>query len=163
MEIRETDIEQDFIHLLQYQKYTYRPDIRDKAALDQNFRAKFESLNRVTLTDSEYARLKKQIISNDVFDCAKHLREKNDIEREDGTPLNYTLVNIDNWCKNEFEVINQLRINTENSHHRYDVMILINGIPVVQIELKTLQISPRRAMAQIVVKWTPKAGQGFKL
>ena len=70
--------------------------------------------------------------------------------RDDGTPLNYTLVNIKDWCKNTFEVVNQLRINTDNSHHRYDVILLINGVPVVQIELKTLGISPRRAMEQIV-------------
>lgn len=150
MEVRESDIEQGLIKLLQYQNYTYRPDIRDKAALDQNFREKFQALNRVTLTDSEYDRLKTDIISSDVYEAADRLRKINHFEREDGTPLNYTLVNIDNWCKNEFEVINQLRINTENSHHRYDVIILINGIPVVQIELKTLQTSPRRAMAQIV-------------
>lgn len=62
----------------------------------------------------------------------------------------YTLVNIKDWCKNEFEVINQLRMNTQDSNHRYDVILLINGIPVVQIELKTLEISPRRAMQQIV-------------
>lgn len=59
-------------------------------------------------------------------------------------------MNIRDWCKNDFEVINQLFINTDNSHHRYDVILLINGLPVVQIELKTLQISPRRAMEQIV-------------
>jgi len=47
-------------------------------------------------------------------------------------------------------VVNQLRINTDNSHHRYDVMLLINGVPVVQIKLKTLGLSPRRAMQQIV-------------
>lgn len=59
-------------------------------------------------------------------------------------------MNIKDWCKNEFEVINQLRINTENSHHRYDVILLINGIPVVHIELKSLEVCPRRAMQQIV-------------
>jgi type I restriction enzyme R subunit len=64
--------------------------------------------------------------------------------------LYYTLVNIKDWCKNSFEVVNQLRINTDYSHHRYDVILLINGVPVVQIELKTLAISPRRAMQQIV-------------
>lgn len=78
------------------------------------------------------------------------MRQTNTFQREDGTPLHYTLVNIKDWCKNEFEVISQLRINTENSNHRYDVILLINGIPVVQIELKTLEISPRRAMKQIV-------------
>ena len=78
------------------------------------------------------------------------LRERNSFTRDDGTPLNYTLVNIKDWCKNTFEVVNQLRINTDYSHHRYDVMLLINGVPAVQIELKTLGISPRRAMQQIV-------------
>lgn len=71
-------------------------------------------------------------------------------QREDGTPLHYTLMNIKDWCKNEYEVINQLRINTGNSNHRYDVIILINGIPVVQVELKTLDVSPRKAIQQIV-------------
>jgi type I restriction enzyme R subunit len=60
------------------------------------------------------------------------------------------LVNIKDWCKNTFEVVNQLRINTDNSHQRYDIILLINGVPVVQIELKSLGISPRRAMEQIV-------------
>lgn len=78
------------------------------------------------------------------------LRERNYFQREDGTPLHYTLVNIKDWCKNEYEVINQLRINTGNSNHRYDVIILINGIPVVQVELKTLDVSPRKAIQQIV-------------
>ena len=70
------------------------------------------------------------------------------------------LVNLRDWCKNEFEVINQLRINTDNSHHRYDVIILINGVPVVQIELKSLQISPRRAMEQIV-EYKNDPGNGY--
>jgi type I restriction enzyme R subunit len=60
------------------------------------------------------------------------------------------LVNIKDWCKNTFEVVNQLRINTDYSHHRYDVLILINGVPCVQVELKTLTVNPRRAMEQIV-------------
>ena len=78
------------------------------------------------------------------------MRNINAFARDDGTPLNYTLVNIKDWCKNTFEVVNQLRINTDNSHHRYDVLILINGVPCVQVELKTLDINPRRAMEQIV-------------
>ncbi|MEA3643945.1 MAG: HsdR family type I site-specific deoxyribonuclease, partial [Lamprobacter sp.] len=65
-------------------------------------------------------------------------------------PLHYMLVNLKDWCKNHFEVIHQLRINTDSSHHRYDVILLINGLPLVQIELKTLGITPRRAMEQIV-------------
>jgi type I restriction enzyme R subunit len=77
-----------------------------------------------------------------VFVASQHLRDRNSFERDDGTPLVYTLVNVKDWCKNTFEVINQFRINTANSYHRYDVL-LINGVPVVQIELKNLSITPR--------------------
>lgn len=150
MSIKENQIEQRLIAKLTDLKYTYRPEIRDREALELNFRNKFEALNRVHLTDSEFARLRDEVVTNDVYTAAKTLREHNYFQREDGTPLHYTLVNIKDWCKNDFEVINQLRINTDNSHHRYDVILLINGIPVVQIELKTLEVSPRRAMEQIV-------------
>lgn len=148
--VKEEQIEYGFIGKLQGLKYEYRPDIRDRAGLERNFREKFEALNRVHLTDGEFARLLDDIVTPDVFTAAKTLRSINAFTREDGTQLNYTLVNIKDWCKNTFEVVNQLRINTDNSHHRYDVLILINGVPCVQIELKTLTINPRRAMEQIV-------------
>jgi type I restriction enzyme, R subunit len=144
----EQAIEQALIEKLGDLKYNYRQDISDRLTLEQNFREKFEALNRVRLTDGEFARLLDLIVTSDVFAAARHLREINDFERDDGTPLFYTLVNIKEWCKNTFEVVNQLRINTDSSHHRYDVLLLING--VLQIELKTLTISPRRAMQQIV-------------
>ena len=150
MMIKENQIEQNFIKQLIDLKYTYRPDIVDRKTLEQNFREKFESLNKVRLTDKEFARLREQIITPDVFAASKLLREKQYFEREDGTPLHFTLVNIKDWCKNEYEAINQLRINTENSFQRYDVIILINGLPIVQIELKKVGVSPRKAMQQIV-------------
>ena len=146
----EQQIEQELIKNLTDLKYVHRQDIRDRATLEANFREKFEALNRVRLTDGEFSRLLEQIITPDVFSAARLLRERNSFERDDGTPLFYTLVNIKDWCKNTFEVVNQLRINTDYSYHRYDVILLINGVPVVQIELKTLAISPRRAMQQIV-------------
>lgn len=147
---REAQIEDLFIKKLVELKYTYREDIRNKNSLERNFREKFETLNRVRLTENEFERLKAEIITPDVFTASKLLRDRNYFQREDGTPLHYTLVNIKDWCKNDYEVINQLRVNTGNSNHRYDVIILINGIPVVQVELKTLEISPRKAVQQIV-------------
>jgi len=158
--LREQDLETGFIGKLQSLKYEYRPDIRDRAALERNFREKFENLNRVRLTDSEFARLLDEIVAPDVFAAAKTLREINAFTRDDGTPLNYSLVNLRDWCKNHFEVVNQLRINTDNSHHRYDALILINGVPVVQIELKTLGVNPRRAMEQIV-EYKNDPGNGY--
>lgn len=157
---KEQQIEVDFIKKLQDLKYVYRDDIKDRAALEENFRNHFQRLNSVKLSDSEFARLKETIITPDVFSAAKMLREINTFKRDDDTPLQYTLVNTADWCKNDYEVVNQLRINTENSHQRYDVIILINGIPVVQIELKTLQITPKRAMEQIV-EYKNDPGNGY--
>lgn len=142
------------------QKYECRPDIRDRAALEANFRKHFQALNRVKLTDDEFERLPGEIVTPDVFTAAKTLRGMNSFTRDDGAPLNYTPVNIRVWCKNTFEVVNQLRINTDNSHHCYDCVLLINGVPVVQIELKMLGINPRRAMEQIV-QYKNDPGNGY--
>jgi type I restriction enzyme R subunit len=158
--VKEEHIEYGFIGKLQSLKYEYRDDIRDRAALEKNFREKFEALNRVKLTEAEFARLLDEIVTPDVYTAAKTLRSINAFTRDDGTPLNYTLVNIKDWCKNHFEVVRQLRINTDYSHHRYDVLILINGVPCVQIELKTLGVNPRRAMEQIV-EYKHDPGNGY--
>ena len=146
----ERDLEKVLVTKLGDLKYEYRSGVRDRATLEANFREKFEALNRVTLTDGEFQRLLDEIVTPDVYEAARSLRNREAFIRDDGTPLNYTLVNIKDWCKNHFEVVNQLRINTDYSHHRYDVILLINGVPVVQIELKTFGISPRRAIEQIV-------------
>lgn len=156
----ERDLEKDLVTKLQDLKYEYRSEICDRKTLEANFREKFEALNRVTLTDGEFPRLLGEIITPDVYKAARSLRNREAFIRDDGTPLNYTLVNIEDWCKNTFEVVNQLRINTDYSHHRYDVILLINGIPVVQIELKTLGINPRRAMKQIV-DYKDDPGNGY--
>ncbi|MDE2835283.1 MAG: DEAD/DEAH box helicase family protein, partial [Bacteroidota bacterium] len=156
----ERDLEEDLIAKLRDLKYRYRPDIRNSAALKANFRQKFESFNRVRLTDYEFRRLLNEIVTADVSEASRFLRNRQTFVREDGTPLNYTLVNIKDWCKNTFEVVHQLRINTDYSHHRYDVILLINGVPVVQIELKMLGISPRWAMEQIVI-YKSDPGNGY--
>jgi type I restriction enzyme R subunit len=158
--IREGDIEDAFIERLRSLKYTVRPGITNRATLEQNFREKFETRNRVRLSDREFARLLDEIVVAEVFTASKTLRSINSFTRDNGDALNYTLVNIKDWCKNHFEVVHQLRINTDNSHHRYDVLILINGVPCVQIELKTLGVNPRRAMEQIV-EYKHDPGNGY--
>lgn len=157
---REAEIETQFIDQLVKQGYIYRDDIKDRYDLEENFRNHFNKLNRVNLSNKEFANLKASIIKDDIFDVSKILRAENYMEREDGIPLFYSLVNKKDWCKNEFEVINQLRINTENSFHRYDVIILINGIPVVQVELKEYATNPKRAMEQIV-RYKNDIGNGY--
>ncbi len=159
--LMEKKIEEQFIQKLSSElKYTYREDIIDRSTLECNFREKFERLNRCHLSDSEFTRLLEEITDADVFASAKRLREINTFFREDGTPLQYTLVNIKDWCKNDYEVIHQLRMNTRNSFQRYDVILLVNGLPLVQIELKTLDVSPRRAMQQIM-DYKNDVGNGY--
>ena len=156
----ERELEETLIKKLQDLKYEYRTDIRNRAALEANFRAKFELLNQVNLTNQEFERLLGDIVTPDVFKGAQSLRNREAFTRDDSSQLNYTLVNIKDWCKNTFEVVNQLKINTTASHHRYDVILLINGVPVVQIELKTLGVSPRKAMQQIV-NYKSDPGNGY--
>lgn len=159
---KENQIEENLIKQLTELKYIYRQDIVDRTTLEKNFKAKFELLNRVRLSESEFLRLREEIISPDIFAASKMLRERQYFQREDGTSLHYTLVNIKDWCKNDFEIISQL--HTENSNQRYDIILLINGLPVVQIELKKLDISPRKAMQQIVdYKNEPGNGYGNSL
>ena len=154
----ESQFEEELLGKLRDLKYEQRSDIRDRATLERNFREKFQALNHVRLTDAEFDRLLSEIVTGDVFAAAHTLRHRDAFTRDDGTPLNYTLVNVADWCKNTFEVVSQLRINTDYSHHRYDVVLLINGVPVTQIELKTLGINPRRAMEQIVEYLAARGG-----
>ena len=72
--MREAQIEELFIKKLEELKYSYRRDIRDRNSLEQNFREKFESLNRVRLTENEFERLKAEIITPDVSVSYTHLR-----------------------------------------------------------------------------------------
>ncbi|MDI9348816.1 MAG: type I restriction endonuclease subunit R [Candidatus Symbiobacter sp.] len=156
----EADLELEFIAKLQGLKYIYRDDINDRLALEQNFRQHFETLNHVNLSDAEFNKLLIAITSADIFENSKLLRTPNSFARDDGTPLQYTLINIKDWCKNNFEVIHQLRANTTYSHQRYDVILLINGIPVVQVELKRNGVQPREAMRQIY-DYKNTAGAGY--
>lgn len=156
----EAQLEQQFLEKLQEMKYSYRNDIRDLNALESNFRQKFERLNFVSLSDDEFRKLLQENITADVFTASKRLREKQTFTRNDGTTFDYSLVNLRDWCKNDYEVVNQLTINTANSRQRYDVIILVNGLPLVQIELKRHSVSPMKAVEQIV-HYKQDRGNGY--
>lgn len=80
----ERDLEVALVTKLRDLKYEYRPDIRDRATLEANFRKKFEALNRVALTDGEFQRLLDEIVTPDVFTAARTLRERNSFSRGRG-------------------------------------------------------------------------------
>jgi len=94
---KENLIEENLIKHLTELKYIYRPNIVDRKTLELNFKNKFEALNRVRLTDIEFLRLREEIINPDVFAASKLLRERQYFQREDDTPLHYTLVNNKDW------------------------------------------------------------------
>ena len=156
----EQHIEEKLANKLQDLGYSYRENITDRDSLEANFREKFNTLNHVNLTDTEFKNLLKDIIKDNVFTSSTVLRHRNSLMRDDGTSLHYSLVNIEDWCKNRFEFVRQLRLNTQNSHHKYDVVLLINGIPVVQIELKNYDKSPHNAMKQIM-QYKKDEGNGY--
>jgi len=78
----ERDLEEALLSKLRDLKYEYRPDIRDRATLEANFRKKFEALNRVTLTDGEFQRLLDEIVTPDVYEAARSLRNREAFKRQ---------------------------------------------------------------------------------
>lgn len=140
--------------------YTYNEAIKDKNSLNQNFRKHFEQINNVKLTNQEFEKLHNLIVKPDVFEASQILRTRQELERDEGEPIRFNLINTENWCSNIFEVARQVRMNTDNSNHRYDLVLLINGIPVAQIELKNYKTDAKKAMEQIVAYKNDK-GNGY--
>ena len=147
--MNERHIEIELIEKFTELKYTPRPEIRDRTALEANFREKFEALNRVHLTDTEFQRLLEKITTPDVFSAARALREMGTFERDDGTPLNYTLVNIKDWCKNSFEVVNQLRINTDKRQNHLTQAHIDKIIDTYQYRKEEARYARRVGMEEI--------------
>ena len=132
-----------------YQKVT----IDDVKSLEKNFRKQVNRHNLIELkgkelSDKEFERLMVKISGKGVFQSAKELRQKQDIQRDDGTIVYLELFNTKEWCKNTFQVTHQTTVEGKYTN-RYDVTILINGLPLVQIELKRRGIDMKEAFNQI--------------
>ena len=117
--------------------------IKDEDDLIENFREQLNIFNKKTLddqplTDSEFERLLTQINGKGVFQSAKILRMKQELDRDDGRKIFLELMNTRDWCKNNFQITNQTTMEGKYIN-RYDVTLLINGIPVVQIEVKMFE------------------------
>lgn len=127
--------------------------IEDEEALHSNFRKivnrrNIERLNGVELSDKEFERLLLIINGKSIFESAKILRDKHVLTRDDNTKVYIELFDIVKWCKNEFQISNQITMKGKYEN-RYDVTILINGLPVVQIELKRSGIDINEAFNQV--------------
>ena len=128
--------------------------ISDIDDLKSNFRKQInkhnaDELNGKELSDKEFERLLNQVEGKNVFNSAKNLRQKQVIKRDDGTDLYIELFNSKDWCKNQFQVTHQINNDKGKYVNRYDVTILINGLPLVQIELKRRGIDFKEAFDQV--------------
>ena len=125
-----------------------RVQIDDEAALIANFRNQLDIHNKITLSDGEFSRVMNHLESGSIFDKAEKLRNRFSLEREDGTIKWIEFLNTQEWCRNEFQVANQI---TDEGRRlcRYDVTLLINGLPLVQIELKRRGVELKLAYSQV--------------
>lgn len=149
----ESDLERDLIADLQAQGYDYLPELRTPEALLANLRVQLQALNGVGFTDSEWQRLLAEYLnkpSDGVIERTRKLHDDHvyDFIFDDGHIQNIYLWDKKNLARNKVQVINQLT-QTGSSSNRYDVTILVNGLPLVQIELKKRGVSIREAFNQI--------------
>src|SRR3990167_1896371 len=122
--------------------------LEDAAAMVANLRSQLEKFNQTQFSDSEFARIFNHLSKGDRFQKAKTLRDRFALTRDDESTFYVRFFNMDQWCKNEYQVAHQ--ITQEGKYeNRYDVTLLINGLPLVQIELKRRGIEMKEAFNQI--------------
>lgn len=127
--------------------------IKDEAALIANLKQQLEkhnwaALRNIALTKTEFERVLNILSKGSVFEKAKTLREKQHIVRDNGDNLYFEFMNTEHWCQNQYQVTHQ--VSGEGTYkNRYDVTILINGLPLVQIELKRKGLELKEAFNQI--------------
>lgn len=121
--------------------------IRDEAQLLANLKTQLEKHNKTTLDEVEFTRILNHLNKGNVFEKAKTLRDKYALTRADGTTKYLEFIDSEHWCQNLFQVTHQ--VTMEGSYtNRYDVTILINGLPLVQIELKRRGLELKEAFNQ---------------
>lgn len=149
----EASLEDEFIRLLQEQSYEYI-QIHKEADLISNLRKQIEKLNNYTFSDEEWNRFFSDNISNPnlgIVEKTRTIQEdyRKNLKRDDGSTKNITLIDKSNIHNNILQVINQYTEDKGNYDNRYDVTILVNGLPLVHVELKRRGVVLREAFNQI--------------
>lgn len=148
-------LENGLIKALQEMNYEYI-SIKEEENLYANFKIQLEKHNRNELalhnrkqfTDKEFEKICIYLEGGTRFEKAKKLRDLYPLETEDGERIWVEFLNKSKWCQNEFQVSNQITVEGRK-RCRYDVTILINGLPLVQIELKKRGVELKEAYNQI--------------
>ena len=143
----EVILENQLIKQLESLEYE-RVSVNDETALLANLKKQLEKHNATTFSEAEFKRITNHLNKNNVFGKAKILRDKFILTRDDGTNSYIEFLNSENWCQNLFQVTNQVTIQGTYKN-RYDVTILINGLPLVHIELKRRGVELKQAFNQI--------------
>ena len=149
----ESALEAAFIKQLTEQGYTYL-QIHNSDALVKNLREQLEKLNNYQFSDDEWKRFFSQNLANSndgIVEKTRLIQEDNVqvLKRDDGTSKNITLIDKNNIHNNSVQVINQYTENSGNHDNRYDVTILVNGFPLVHVELKRRGVALKEAFNQI--------------
>ena len=152
----EAELEREFIRMLTGQGYEYLP-IHSEAELIANLRNKLEMLNSYSFSDSEWDRFFKDALANPNDHIVEKTRKIQEdfvqvLKRDDGSTKNITLIDKKNIHNNLLQVINQYAVSQdEGARHsnRYDVTILVNGLPMIHVELKRRGVVIREAFNQI--------------
>lgn len=149
----EKQLEKEFIEQLQSQAYEYLK-IHKEEDLIINLRKQLEKLNNYTFTDNEW----NKFFTNEIANQNQGIQEKTEtiqedyiknLERDDGSIKNIYLLNKDNIHENTLQVINQYSIDQGQRDNRYDVTILVNGLPLVHVELKRRGVAIQEAFNQV--------------
>ena len=145
----EIEMEKALVAQMQELGYSFL-GITNEKQLVENFRTQVEAHNQITLSNDEFAQLLDKLNKGDIIERARILRGKVDVLGADGLPKYLELFSVKHWCQNRFQVCRQITNRSAENHSRYDVTLLINGLPLVQIELKTRGSDLRSAFDQIV-------------
>jgi type I restriction enzyme, R subunit len=122
--------------------------IKDEADLLINLKSQLEKHNKTTLSDNDFKQILNYINKGSIFERAKILRDRVPYTNDNGENKTIELINQVHWCKNEFQVTQQVAMEGKYKN-RYDVTLLINGLPLVQIELKRRGLELKEAFNQI--------------
>lgn len=122
--------------------------IPNEDALLANLKTQLEKHNYISFSEDEFARVLNILSKGSVFEKAKTLREKQHIIRDNGDNLYFEFLNTIHWCQNQYQVTHQVTIDG-NYKNRYDVTLLVNGLPLVQIELKRRGLEMKEAFNQV--------------
>lgn len=126
-----------------------RVTIPDEETLIENLKKQLEVHNRCLLSDYEFKQVLNQLSKGNVFEKAKTLRDRVQYTKDDGETGYLELINQLHWCKNQYQVTNQITM-TGSYQNRYDVTLLVNGLPLVQIELKRRGLEMKEAFNQTI-------------